>query len=227
MKPTNEKKKVRILVADDHEVVRHGVKNLIESEEDFEVVAEAVCGRDAVELCEKKKPDIAVLDLGMPGLNGMEATRQIRKVRPETKILIFTMHETERLVQEVFQAGAQGYVLKSDAGKHLIHALRTILLGQHFFSSKVTEVIFEGFLRSASGGEVLPVAGEESMRLTAREREIVQLLAEGKSNKEVATVLGISVKTAETHRATLMRKLSLHNLSDIVRYAIRNHIIEA
>lgn len=226
MKPSNEKKKTRVLVADDHEIVRHGVKNLIESEEDFEVVAEATTGRDAVVFCEKKKPDLAVLDLGMPGLNGMEATRQIRKLCPETKILIFTMHETERLVQEVFQAGAQGYVLKSDAGKHLIHAMRTILLGQHFFSSKVTEVIFEGFLRSASN-EPAPAVGEDALRPTSREREIIQLLAEGKSNKEVATILGISVKTAETHRATMMRKLSLHNLSDVVRYAIRNHIIEA
>ncbi len=226
MKPSNEKKKIRVLVADDHEIVRHGVKNLIESEEDFEVVAEATTGRDAVVFCEKKKPDLAVLDLGMPGLNGMEATRQIRKICPETKILIFTMHETERLVQEVFQAGAQGYVLKSDAGKHLIHAMRTVLLGQHFFSSKVTEVIFEGFLRSASN-EPAPAVGEDALRPTSREREIIQLLAEGKSNKEVATILGISVKTAETHRATMMRKLALHNLSDVVRYAIRNHIIEA
>jgi len=226
MKPTPESKKIRILVADDHEIVRHGVRNLLESEPDLEVIAEATDGRDAVVLCAKKNPDIAILDLGMPGLNGMEATRQIRKQSPTTKILIFTMHETERLVQEVFQAGAQAYVLKSDAGKHLIHAIRAIHQGERFFSSKVTEVIFEGFLRSASG-DAPTIASDDAIRPTSREHEIIQLLAEGKSNKEVAVVLGISVKTAETHRASIMRKLNFHSMSDLVRYAIRNHIIEA
>ena len=220
-----EKKPIGVLIADDHEIVRHGVRNLIESEEGFAVVAEATSGRDAVKFCERFTPEIAILDLSMPDLNGMEATRQIRKLCPETRVLIFTMHETERLVQEVFQAGAHGYVLKSDAGKHLLHALRTVLKGEHFFSSKVTEVIFEGFLRSASG-EQQRASQDESVRTTNREREIIQLLAEGKSNKEVATVLGISVKTAETHRAAIMRKLRLHSVSDLVRYAIRHHIIE-
>lgn len=219
-------KTIRILVADDHEIVRHGVRNLLDSEEDMQVVGEASTGRDAVSLAAKHKPDVAILDLGMPDLNGMDATRQIRKQNPSVKVLIFTMHETERLVQEVFQAGAQAYVLKSDAGKHLVSAIRTIHEGQHFFSSKVTEVIFEGFLRSASGEPSQEVASE-SGRPTAREREIIQLIAEGKSNKEVAQVLGISVKTAETHRAAIMRKLNLASLSDLVRYAIRNNIIEA
>lgn len=219
-------KKIRILVADDHEIVRHGVRNLLESEADLEVVCDAESGRDAVKLAEKYKPDVAIIDLGMPDLNGMDATRQIRRQNPSIKILIFTMHETERLVQEVFQAGAQAYVLKSDAGKHLVAAIRTVLKGQHFFSSKVTEVIFEGFLRSSSDDATAETSSDGG-RITPREREIVQLLAEGKSNKEVATVLGISVKTAETHRAAVMRKLSLKSLSDLVRYAIRNNIIEA
>jgi len=218
-------KKIKILVADDHEIVRHGVENLINSEEDMEVAWSATSGRDAVRLATKHMPDVVILDLGMPDLNGMDATRQIRKLCPDTKILIFTMHETERLVQEVFQAGAQAYVLKSDAGKLLLKAIRAVMGGEHFFSSRVNEVIFEGFLRSASAKP-----GKESTpegRLTARERETVQLIAEGKSNKEVATVLGISVKTAETHRAAIMRKLNLHSLSDLVRYAIRNDIIQA
>jgi DNA-binding NarL/FixJ family response regulator len=220
-----EKNKIRILVADDHEIVRHGVRNLLESEADLEVVAEAVTGREAVKACEKEKPEVAIIDLGMPELNGMEATRQILKSCPETRVLIFTMHETERLVQDVFQAGAKAYVLKSDAGKHLIHAIRAIYQGEHFFSSKVTEVIFEGFLRSASGEE-RPGSSDDAVRPTPREREIIQMLAEGKSNKEVAVALGISVKTAETHRAATMRKLGLHSVSELVRYAIRNHIIE-
>jgi DNA-binding NarL/FixJ family response regulator len=219
------KTKIRILVADDHEIVRHGVRNLLESEEDLEVIAEAVTGREAVSACEKQKPDVAIIDLGMPELNGMEATRQILKSCPDTRVLIFTMHETERLVQDVFQAGAKAYVLKSDAGKHLVHAIRAIHCGDHFFSSKVTEVIFEGFLRSASG-EKRVESPDDSVRPTPREREIIQMLAEGKSTKEVAVALGISVKTAETHRAAIMRKLGLHSVSELVRYAIRNHIIE-
>jgi DNA-binding NarL/FixJ family response regulator len=226
MAETSPKRRIRIVVADDHEIVRHGVRNLLESEDDLQVIADATTGRGAVQLCEKHRPDIAILDLGMPDLNGMEATRQIRKSCPDTRVLIFTMHETERLVQEVFQAGAQAYVLKSDAGKHLVHAIRTVHRGEHFFSSKVTEVIFEGFLRSAAG-ETSPAASDDALRPTAREREILQMLAEGKSNKEVAQTLGISVKTAETHRAAIMRKLKLNSLSDLVRYAIRHHIIEA
>jgi DNA-binding NarL/FixJ family response regulator len=217
-------KKARILIADDHEVVRHGVRNLINNEEDLSVVWEASNGREAVRIAEKNHPDVAIIDLVMADLNGMEATRQIRKVSPETKLLIFTMHETERLVQEVFQAGAHAYVLKSDAGRLLVQAIRTVLQGEHFFSSKINEVIFEGFLRNQS--TKTEPALDDALRPTAREREIIQLLAEGKSSKEVATVLGISVKTVETHRAALMRKLDLHSISDLVRYAIRQHIIE-
>jgi DNA-binding NarL/FixJ family response regulator len=217
-------KKARILIADDHEVVRHGVRNLINNEEDLSVVWEASNGREAVRIAEKNHPDVAIIDLVMADLNGMEATRQIRKACPETKLLIFTMHETERLVQEVFQAGAHAYVLKSDAGRLLVQAIRAVLQGEHFFSSKINEVIFEGFLRNRSTkAEPTP---DDALRPTAREREIIQLLAEGKSSKEVATVLGISAKTVETHRAALMRKLDLHSVSDLVRYAIRQHIIE-
>ncbi len=217
-------KKVKILVADDHEIVRHGVENLINSEEDMEVSWSSTSGRDAVKLATKFNPDVVILDLGMPDLNGMDATRQIRKLCPNAKILIFTMHETERLVQEVFRAGAHAYVLKSDAGKFLLNAIRAVVAGEHFFSSRVNEVIFEGFLKSSVESPESEAVPEG--RLTARERETVQLIAEGKSNKEVATVLGISVKTAETHRSTLMRKLNLHSVSELVRYAIRNEIIQ-
>jgi len=215
--------KLRILVADDHEIVRQGVKNLIESEPDWELCGEATTGRDAVKLVETLEPDIAIIDLSMPDLNGLEATRHIRKLGKKTKVLIFSGHETERLVREVFDAGAFAYVLKSDAGKSLITAIRTISEGSHFFSSKVNEVIFEGFLKASAGEKN---EGSDAILPTAREREIIQLLAEGCSNKEVAAKLGISLKTAETHRSSIMRKLSLGSLSDLVRYAIRNGFVE-
>jgi DNA-binding NarL/FixJ family response regulator len=213
---------IRILIADDHEVVRNGVRDLLNAQPEFKVVCDATNGRDAIKLAEKHKPDVAVIDVSMPDLNGMDATRLIRKLSPETRVLIFSMHETEHLVHEVFNAGAQGYVLKSDAGTHLIAAVKALAAGGHFCSSQLSDVIFSAFLRS--GGNLAAPAGDP---LTLREREIIQLLAEGKSNKEVAQLLGISVKTAETHRAAIMRKLRLSTFSDLVRYAIRNKIIEA
>lgn len=214
----------RILIADDHEVVRDGMLALLEREPGWKVIAQATNGRDAVKLADKHHPDVVILDIAMPELNGIEASRQIRKGCPTVKILIFSMHDTERLVLEVFQAGADGYLLKSDAGKLLITAVKTISEGRHFFSSRVGEHIFERFLSRSI--QASPDSAEESTTLTARERETVQLLTEGRSNKEVADTLGISVKTAETHRAAIMRKLALANFSDLVRYAIRNHIIE-
>lgn len=220
MKP----KTIRILIADDHEVVRHGVRDLLSAQPGWEVCGEASNGRDAVKAIEESAPDIAIIDLSMPGLNGMDAVRQIHKLAPATKTIIFTMHETEELVREVFRSGANGYVLKSDAGTHLLSAIQAVLEGRHFCSSKLSEWIFEGFLRAANG-ESIETPAEDT--LTSREREIVQLLSEGQSNKEVASILGISIKTAETHRAVIMRKLRLHAFSDLVRYAIRNHIIEA
>ncbi len=215
--------KIRIIIADDHDIVRQGVRNILESEADMELCGEATCGRDAVELAERLKPLVAILDISMPGLNGIEAARQILKANPKICILMFTMHDAEQLVHEVFGAGAKGYLLKSDAGRHLITAIRTVAQGSHYFSSRLSEVIFESFLHR--GAPHLPA--DSPQKPSAREREIIQLLAEGKSNKEVAGVLGISVKTAETHRAAVMRKLGLHSVSELVRYAIRNHIIEA
>lgn len=214
---------IKIVIADDHEIVRQGVKNLLAGEADMELCGEATMGRDAVDLIGKVKPDVAILDISMPGLNGIEVTRQILKTQPKIKVLMFTMHDAEQLVHEVFNAGAKGYLLKSDAGRHLISAIRTVASGTPYFSSRLSQTIFEGFLKKD-----LPHApGPADQKSTSREREIIQLLAEGKSNKEVAAVLGISVKTAETHRAAVMRKLGLHSVSELVRYAIRNHIIEA
>jgi len=213
---------IRIIIADDHEIVRQGVKNLIENESDMELCGEATLGRDAVDLAAKLEPDVAILDISMGGLNGIEAARQIVKNQPRTRILMFTMHEAEQLVHEVFNAGAHGYLLKSDAGRHLVTAIRTVASGSHYFSSKLSQVIFEGFLQK----DVPHRPADTQQKPSAREREIIQLLAEGRSNKEVASTLGISVKTAETHRAAVMRKLGLHSISELVRYAIRNHIIE-
>lgn len=216
--------RLRILIADDHEIVRHGVRNLLENETDFEICGEASIGRDAVNLGEKLQPDVAIMDLSMPDLNGLEAARQLKKLSPKTRILIFTMHDAEQLVHEVFNAGVAGYVLKSDAGQHLVTAIRTVAEGKHYFSSKLSEVIFGGFLHRETPNR--PTEPASDAKPTSREREIIQLLAEGKSNKEVAAILGISPKTAETHRATLMKKLNFHSISDLVRYAIRNHMIE-
>jgi DNA-binding NarL/FixJ family response regulator len=214
---------LRILVADDHPIVRAGLRTLLESRPGWQVCAEAANGRDAVELAGKLKPDVAVLDISMPVLNGVEATRQLRKVSPETEVLILTMHDSEQMIQQVFEAGALGYVLKDVADSTLISAVEMLRRHKPFASLRVAK----SFSRAGPWGADPAVPTRRSRgRLTQREREIVQLLAEGKSNKEVAGVLGISVRTAETHRANIMLKLDLHSIVDLVRYAVRNRIIE-
>lgn len=212
---------VRIVIADDHEIVRKGIAAQISQRPNWEVIAEATNGRDAVTVALRMKPDLIVLDLSMPELNGLAAASQILAAWPEARILMLTVHESEQLVREVLAAGARGYVLKSDAGRILMAALDALLEGGTFFTPKVGKMVLDGYLRNPAGSEE-PGAGA----LSPREREIVQLLAEGKSNKEVATALGISVKTAETHRSNIMRKGGFGSLADLVRYAIRNRIIE-
>lgn len=211
----------RIVIADDHEMVRRGLVATLADVERWTVVAQADNGREAAELVVTHKPDIAILDLSMPELNGLDATRRILAARPETCVLILTAHESEQLVREVLAAGARGYVLKSDAGRILVRAVEALLEGQTFFTSKVARLVLEGYLRG--GGTDTQ---ETTPTLSAREREIVQLLAEGASNKDVARALGISVKTAETHRSNIMRKMQFTSLSDLVKYAVRNKIIE-
>jgi len=221
--------RTRILVADDHEIVRRGLKALLEAQPEWEVVAEAVTGREAVEKAKQTTPDVAILDVGMPDLNGLEATRQVLKALPSTEVLILTMHENEQIVREVLDAGARGYVLKSDAGRDLVAAVEALCQHRTFFSSKVSDMLLNSYLRHAdrSADSGLAVATESPRsRLTAREREIVQLLAEGKSNKEVAAALNISIKTAETHRTNIMNKLDLRSITELVRYAVRNNIVE-
>ncbi|HEV2443282.1 MAG TPA: response regulator transcription factor [Steroidobacteraceae bacterium] len=212
---------VRILIADDHELVRKGIAAQIAQRPNWEVIAEATNGRDAVTVALRMKPDLIVLDLSMPELNGLAAASQIVATWPEARILILTVHDSEQLVREVLAAGAQGYVLKSDAGRTLMAALDVLLEGGTFFTPKVGKMVLDGYLRNPSSAEE-PGAG----LLSPREREIVQLLAEGKSTKQVAAALGISVKTAETHRSNIMRKGEFGSLAELVRYAIRNHIIE-
>jgi DNA-binding NarL/FixJ family response regulator len=165
-----------------------------------------------------------VLDIGMPTLNGLEATRQILKLRPQTKVLVLTMHESDSVIREVLDAGARGYILKTDAGRDLVTAVDSLRRNKTFFTSRVSQMILDGFLNGDSRPQNAAPGG---VRLTPRQREIVQLLAEGKSSKEVAVALNLSVKTAETHRANIMRKLDCHSVSEVVRYAIRNKIIEA
>lgn len=215
---------LRLLLADDHEIVRRGLRALLEAESGWEVVAEAVDGRDAVEKAQHIKPDIAILDISMPSLNGLEAARQIVKSISQTKVLVLTMHDSDPLIQQVLEAGARGYLLKSDAARDLVAAVDSLRRNKTFFTPKVAQLVLEGYL-DKNPRESPPEGG--SFRLTDRQREIVQLLAEGKSSKEVACALGLSVKTAETHRANIMRRLDCHSVTALVRYAIRNHIIEA
>jgi DNA-binding NarL/FixJ family response regulator len=213
---------IRILLADDHEVVRRGLISMLAARPDWEVCGEAQNGREAVTLAAKLKPNLAILDLSMPELNGLEATRQIRREVPDTEVLVFTMHESEQFVRDLLAAGARGYVLKSDVTTQLLTAIETVSRHKPFFTSEIAERVLEGFLRL---GEMPEADGSAPGLLTPREREIVQLLAEARSNKEVATTLGISVKTVETHRASIMRKLGITSIVDLVHYAIRNHLV--
>jgi DNA-binding NarL/FixJ family response regulator len=213
---------VRILLADDHDVVRRGLKALLQEYPGWEICGEALSGRYAVDLARELQPDIAIVDLMMPDLNGLETTRQIRKASERTQVLIFTMHHDESLVHEVLDAGARGYLLKTDAEHHIVTAVETLLRRQPYFSALVSETVLEGFLRSGRQAAIATAAP----RLTAREREIMQLLAEGHRNKQIAQDLGISIKTVETHRTTLMRKIGIKSIVELVRYAVRNRFTE-
>jgi DNA-binding NarL/FixJ family response regulator len=214
---------LRILLADDHDLTRAGLRYLLEKQKDWSVCAEASNGRKAVELAETLHPDIVILDMTMPEMNGLEATRHISKNQPHTKILIYTMHETESIIVDALEAGAQGIVLKSDAGENMVTAVESIAKGRRFFTSRVAETVVQAYLSKKSG---VDPDHHSQVILTAREREIVQLLAEGKSNKEVGDRLGISARTAEGHRAEIMRKLKLESLAQLIRYAIRNSIVQ-
>ena len=210
---------LKILLVDDHEVVRRGLASLLECHDGCEIVGEAGDGRSAVSLARQTEPDVVVMDVGLPELNGFEATLQIRAALPRTEVLILTTHDGEQLVREVIAAGARGYVLKSDAGRQLVAAVRS--LGKHrpFFTSKIAAKVYADSSRLRGRGR------PRSVGLTPREREVLQLLAEGKHNREVAERLVLSVKTVETHRARIMRKVGVDSLAGLVRYAVREGIV--
>jgi DNA-binding NarL/FixJ family response regulator len=211
---------LRILIVEDYEVVRRGVRTLLEAEPGWVVCGEASTGPAGVEAAVRLKPDLVVLDLGLPELHGLEVARRILQRLPGTEILVLTMHASEELIRQVLRAGAHGYVLKSDAGQHLVAAVQSLQRHQPFLTTRVTEVVLDGFLKGGAG----EAAGEA---LTPREREVLQLVAEGRSSKSIAAGLGVTVKTIESHRASLMRKLHLRTVADLVRYAVRNGLVEA
>ena len=210
----------RILIADDHQIVRSGIRCILEGESDLEVCGEAVDGHDAIELAKQLKPDIVVLDFFMPKVNGLEAARQILRERPQQKILFLTVMDSEDVARKILEIGARGYVLKSDAAHDLVAGIRTVLRNCSYFTARVANMVLDGYLKPNLS------AGPQAPGLTAREREIVQLLAEGYVTKEVAVMLGMSVKTAETHRSNIMRKLNIHSVAELVLYAVRNHLVQ-
>jgi len=216
--------RLRILLADDHEIVRRGLCALLQKQDGWEVCGEASDGREAVEMAKKLKPDVVILDIGMPYLNGLEATRQLLQHDPHFKIIVLTITDSDQVIREALNAGARGFVLKSDAARDLVSAVEALQGKRMFFTPRVNDLVLAGFLdkgHAISQNEPpnLPI-------LTAREREVTQLLAEGKSSKEVASLLSLSTKTVETHRSNIMRKLDLHSIRDLVVYAIKNNIIQ-
>src|SRR6266567_1159041 len=216
-------KTASVLIADDHPLVRRGLRTLLETQPTWKVVGEVSNGREAVESATALQPDVAILDIGMPKLNGMDAAALIFKASPKTRILILSMHSAEDLIQRTLSVGASGYVLKSDAERDLIAAVDALLHHKTFFTSSASDVILGHLRGRATKSSTRAARG----RLSVREREIVQLLAEGKSNKEIAALLNLSTRTVENHRAKTMDKLNLHSFGELVRYAVRNKIVEA
>jgi DNA-binding NarL/FixJ family response regulator len=217
-------KRLRILVADDHELVRHGIRALLRARRGWTVVGEARNGREAVEKAGKLRPDVAIVDISMPDIDGLQATRQIREASPTTEVVVLTMHESDQMVRRVLDAGALGYVLKSDLAAHLVRAVREVSAGKLFLTPRVSDIVLKGFLKTGNQ----PDRTEHSQaRPTLREVEVIRLLAEGKANKEIAAELGITTRTVETHRARIMLKLGLHSITELIHYAIRHEIFSA
>jgi DNA-binding NarL/FixJ family response regulator len=206
-----------ILIADDHDVVRSGLRSILESHDGWEVVAEADNGKDAIALAVEKSPNVAIVDYSLPLINGIEVARNIKVRRVDTEVLIFTMHDSDMLVREAFQAGARAFLLKSDARQHLMAAVESLLNHRPFFTGNISEKMLASYLSLNDGPKVV---------LSPREKNVIQLISEGYSNKGMSRVLNLSVKTIETHRASAMRKLSVNSTAELVRYAIRNMLIE-
>ena len=209
----------KILLADDHQIVREGLKSLLNSHEDIEVVGEARDGRSAVQMAKDLAPDVVIMDVGMPHLNGIEATRQITMREPEAKVVALSMHSDRRFMGEMLKAGAKGYLLKDGAFDELATAIRSVIANKVYLSPRIANVVVDDYVRRAPGQQT----GEASAfaRLTPREREVLQLMAEGRATKEIAMDLKVSIKTVETHRRQIMEKLSIHSVAELTKYAIR------
>ena len=217
-------KPLRILVADDHELVRRGIRGLLRARRGWTVVGEAMNGREAVEKANRLKPDVAILDISMPDLDGLQTTRLIREAVPTTQVVVLTMHESDQMVRRVLDAGARGYVLKSDLATHLVKAVKNVSAGKMFLTPRVSEIVVRGFLKTGNESDLTE---HSQARPTPREVEIIRLLAEGRANKEIAAKLGITIRTVETHRAKIMLKLGLHSIAELIHYAIRHKILTA
>jgi DNA-binding NarL/FixJ family response regulator len=213
--------KVRILLGDDHTLVRQGLRRILEGRQDWEVVAEASDGRDAVQRALAIQPNVAILDIGMPRLNGIEATRQIVRRSPEVRVLILSMHANEAYILQALKAGAKGYMLKDSADTELIRGVESIAAGKSYFSPAVAKVMLDDYVRHLSNKGIV----DRFESLSEREREVFQLVAEGRSNKEVADLLSVSPATVETHRAHILQKLDVHNTAELVLYAVRRGVI--
>ena len=221
---TKTAKKLRLLIADDHELVRHGIRGILSTHPGWKVVGEAIDGMEALQKVQDLGPDLAIVDISMPNLDGLETTRKIAEVSGNTKVLILSMHESDQMVRRVLEAGARGYVLKSDLATNLVKAVKDVSRGKIFLTPKVSEIVLRGFLK----GEKEPKRTEDKgVQPTPREVEIIRLLAHGKANKEIATALNIATRTVEARRAQIMLKLDLHSTAALVRYAIRTSIVEA
>jgi len=215
-------KKIKLLVADDHKIFRQGIKKLLEEEPDLQVVGEAADGREAVKKATELKPDMVLMDIAMAKLNGLEATRQIKKSLPRTKVVMLTMHKNEEYVLQSFQAGASGYILKEGAVEELVSAIRSIHQDKSFLSPAISKTLIDAYLRKMETGKIETPFD----LLTDREREVLQLIAEGYTNREVAKALFISVKTVEAHRAHIMQKLNIHEVAKLVKYAIQKGLVD-
>jgi DNA-binding NarL/FixJ family response regulator len=215
-------KELRILVADDHELIRHGIRGILRARRGWKVIGEAANGQQAVEKTNKLKPDVAILDVSMPDLDGLQAARQIRDASPNTKVVILTMHESDQMVHQVLDAGALAYVLKSDLAANLVKAVKDVSAGRLFLTPRVSDIVLKGFLKNANQSGS---AEQTRAKPTPREVQIIRLLAEGKANKVIAANLGITIRTVETHRARIMVKLGLHSLAGLLHYAIRQNIV--
>ena len=210
-------KRIRILLADDHAVVRQGFKMILDAQADMEIVGEAANGRQAVDLAEQLRPDVVVMDVSMPELNGIEATRRLASSAPRARVVALSMHKDSVYVREILRAGARGYLLKDSGAADLVAAIRAVASGESYLSPAVSNAVLDDYRRHATNPIDL---------LTSREREVLQLLAEGKTNKEIAGVLNLSVYTVEAHRGRIMEKLNLHSIGELVRFAVRNGLIE-